>query len=98
MTRAPKNAARLILNLPARGILTEQEIKKAYLRCSLQLHPDKNDASSADAAFKRVGWAYETLLALAEPLPGYWVSMFMEKDGSILYFNVVTKDATSSKP
>lgn len=39
----------------------ENEIKKAYRKRALKLHPDKNSAPHADEAFKAVGLAYATL-------------------------------------
>jgi DnaJ family protein C protein 7 len=41
---------------------TDSEIKKAYRKLALQLHPDKNpDDEKAEARFKEVGEAYAIL-------------------------------------
>lgn len=40
---------------------TEQEIKSAYRRKALEWHPDRNKEKDAEAMFKKVTQAYETL-------------------------------------
>eukprot|EP00531_Pseudo-nitzschia_arenysensis_P007200 CAMPEP_0116151554 /NCGR_PEP_ID=MMETSP0329-20121206/20161_1 /TAXON_ID=697910 /ORGANISM="Pseudo-nitzschia arenysensis, Strain B593" /LENGTH=449 /DNA_ID=CAMNT_0003648179 /DNA_START=85 /DNA_END=1434 /DNA_ORIENTATION=+ len=40
---------------------TESEIKKAYRKTAIKVHPDKNSAPKSDEAFKAVGLAYATL-------------------------------------
>ena len=40
---------------------TEAEIKKAYKKRAIKLHPDKNPAPQANEAFQRVGQAMATL-------------------------------------
>lgn len=40
---------------------TEAELKKAYKKRALRLHPDKNSAPHAEEAFKRVNDAIMTL-------------------------------------
>ena len=40
---------------------TEPELKKAYKKRALKLHPDKNSAPQAEEAFKRVNDAMMTL-------------------------------------
>mmetsp|Transcript_8285 Transcript_8285/g.11476 ORF Transcript_8285/g.11476 Transcript_8285/m.11476 type:complete len:149 (-) Transcript_8285:532-978(-) len=40
---------------------TEDQLKKAYRKLALKVHPDKNRAPSAQEAFKKVGSAYGCL-------------------------------------
>ncbi|EEB06122.1 hypothetical protein SJAG_01160 [Schizosaccharomyces japonicus yFS275] len=40
---------------------TDSDIKKAYKKLALQLHPDKNHAPNADEAFKKVSKAFQIL-------------------------------------
>ena len=40
---------------------TETEVKQAYRKLALQFHPDKNHSAEAEAIFKEINEAYETL-------------------------------------
>ena len=52
----------------ARGA-TAEEVKKAYKRLALQLHPDRNRAKQAEAAFKLLLEAYTSLTAAGRRSP-----------------------------
>ncbi|XP_044762569.1 dnaJ homolog subfamily B member 12-like [Coccinella septempunctata] len=41
---------------------TDSDIKKAYKKLALQIHPDKNKAPGSTEAFKAIGNAYATLI------------------------------------
>ena len=41
---------------------TEDEIKKAYKKHAIKMHPDKNHAPKATEAFKKVSAAYACLV------------------------------------
>jgi DnaJ family protein B protein 12 len=48
-----------VLGIPTTA--TEADIKKAYRKIAVKVHPDKNSAPKAEEAFKAVGLAYATL-------------------------------------
>lgn len=47
---------------------SNKEIKKAYKKLALELHPDKNDAPDANEKFMQINAAYEVSLAWI-----YWI-------------------------
>ena len=47
--------------LDASTEVSEADLKKAYRRLALIVHPDKNKATGSGEAFKKVGKAYEIL-------------------------------------
>ena len=58
---------------------TEDQIKKAYRKLALKVHPDKNKAPDAEGAFKKVGKAYG---CLSDPQKRKQYDMFgTESDG-----------------
>ena len=57
--KAGQNAHYKVLGIEKSA--SEADIKKAYRRRSLHVHPDKNPSAEAEEAFKAVGLAYSTL-------------------------------------
>ena len=74
------------------------QLRKAYHKLALRVHPDKNSSPDATAAFKRVAEAHEKLCVIIAPLPGYWVLMVDWDKGTMCYYNVATKQKTFNKP
>lgn len=59
--RADSADPRSVLGLPPRSELDVKEITKLFRQQSLLVHPDKNPASEAEEAFKKLKLAYEEL-------------------------------------
>ena len=72
---ASEAAARALAAADHRSVLevgrgaTVEEVKKAYRRLALRLHPDRNRARQAEAAFKRLLEAYNSLTAAGRRSP-----------------------------
>lgn len=62
--KMPRNKALAFMGIDARTAPTDRDIKKAFNRRSLQLHPDKNVGNKENAAnkFKRMRKAYNSLI------------------------------------
>lgn len=56
-----KNAKSLYDVLGVAKTASDDQLRKAYMKLSRKVHPDKNSAPSAQDAFKRLGHAYATL-------------------------------------
>ena len=65
----PKEHA-AVLQLSATQAASADAVRAAYRKLALQLHPDKNQARQAEAAFKRLQAAYEALSARASSSGG----------------------------
>jgi len=61
LARKVLNASDLYQALGVERSADEGEIKKAYKKLALKLHPDKNTAPTAEDAFKRISQAVDTL-------------------------------------
>ena len=59
--REPADTTELYKTLGIEKSSTAAQIKKAYRKTAIKVHPDKNSAPKADEAFKAVGLAYATL-------------------------------------
>lgn len=57
---APYASPHEILIAPANA--SKQEIKKAYIKRSLEWHPDRNKSSEATQVFQLIAWAYDKAL------------------------------------
>jgi len=61
----PLDVARRALQLPSEGISTEREVKAAYRKRAMELHPDRNPESDGKD-FKELAKSFEVVLNKAK--------------------------------